>query len=1164
MKLRMIGLSLLLMVFLFFLSMTQFTLAGTVGKISGVVTDEKGEPLLGVSVRIENTSIGAAAQFDGSYVILNVPPGTYILTAQTVGYNKMTVQDVEVQVDVTTEQNFKLTSNAIKVEDVVVVKEKKDIDKYITQTEDKFSSEKIKTLPVSNVNDILRLAPGLVRQGGVFHARGGRGGEIAFIIDGIQVKDPLGGPGQSLRQNVDVSATDIEEVSLLKGNYDAEYGDVNSAIVNVVRKEGSVRTTSGRIEFLTDDLGFSDLNKYSFNSDRLEWNLSGPLPALSDQLFPALGMKWPGEKMAYFVSFSVDKSNNYVDYNNNSSPNSKIDYGEEEFLGIKIPDRRSNQYAASGKLTWKMDSNARYRMSINYWKQWQRFTGYSYEFLYSPESAPKEKESKEIYGVTFSFSPPFLKNTTGEFKLNRYIQIFEEDPGDRDPGDFLNSDYYESFTDVNQNGRWDQNEPFVDVNGDGFFGEPFVDNNNNGVYDADYDYYFPDSMVWNGTDSVYVFDLNGNHVYDGDIGEPYSDANNNGAWDPSEPISNDYYFFDYNGNGVFDNAGDRFTDTNGNGRREDNEPFEDLNDNGEYDAGDFAYLIDGIGNGVYDPQLHDVTNIDVAEPYTDGDISLGEPYVDANLNGQYDPPDGDPNTPDDIFKGAWDLNGNGQHDSDADSVWTPGIPFRDLNNNGTYDAPNGSYDYGEPFVDQNGNGIWDNKDGFWDYGYDQWALYNKTKSVTNTFSLNLTSQVAKQHEIKSGLEFKDLTLEMNEVQYPDQTYDGQDDGGDWPDRGVFRDFYVRTPKQGAFYFRDKMEYGEMIANLGFRYEFYLQATEVKGVEYSSQSLQGQNILDSRNKFSPRVSFSFPVSDKAKLYFNYGHIYQLPEMRYFYRRPTQASSAAGIIGNPNLDFQKTIQYELGVQYSIARGYVMNLSGFYKDYYGLLNSIQKIYGPITTDVYGNIDYARTRGLEMELEKRYGNFFAGSLDYQFTWAFGKNSTESADYFARFYRQEIPIQERPLDWDIRHQITINGDLRAAKDQHPQFGIFRLPDDWSFNFIWQFKTGRPFTPNASYPGLVLVGRESPLSNSKRMGFYSTVDIRLDKNYQAWKLNYTLSLRVENLFDTKNVNTVYEKTGLAYTDQNFNGQILSGLPQDANPANYDPGRQISIGLSMNF
>ena len=1164
MKLRSIGLSLLLAIVLIFMLTPVNLLAGTVGKISGEVTDDKGEPLPGVSVRIEGTTMGAAAGFDGSYVILNVPPGTYSLTAQTVGYNKMTYENATVQVDVRTEVNFKLTSSAVKVEDIVVKGEHKDIDKYITQTEEKFSSDKISTMPVSNVGDILSRAPGLVKQGGQLHARGGRGGEIAFIIDGIEIKDPLGGYGQTLRQEVDIAATDIEEVSLLKGNFDAEYGGVNSAIVNVVRKEGSVRTTSGRVEFLTDDFGFDGLNKYSFNSDRLEWNLSGPLPALSDVLIPAMGLKWPGEKMAYFVSFSVDKSNNWVDYNNHPSPKSKINYGEEEFLGIKIPDRRSNQYAASGKLTWRMDENSRYSMSVNYWKQWQRFTGYSYQFLYTPDTAPQMKESKEIYGISFKFSPPFLKNTLGDLKINRYIQLYEQTPGDRDPGDFLNSDFYESFTDVNRNGRWDGAEPYVDVNSDGFFGEPFVDYNANGIYEPEQgEIWDADSViVFPPDDTVRVFDLNGNRTYDADIGEPYSDLNANGKWDPSEPIGNDHYFFDFNGNGEFDNAGDRFTDTNGNGRRDADEPYEDLNKNGKYDEGDFAYLVNDRGNGVFDPQLRNVINRDRAEPYTDGDVNLGEPYVDVDLNGTFNGPPNVPGGPD-IFLGAWDLNHNGQHDG-ADDLWSAGIPYRDINNNGRYDAPNSYYDYGEPFVDENGNGVWDDRDGFWDYGYDQWALYHKTKSITNTFRLDLTSQVAKQHEIKSGLEFKDLTLEMNEVQYPDQTYDGQYDAGEWADRGIFRDFYTRTPKQGAFYIRDKMEYGEMIADLGFRYEFYLQANETRGIQYSQESLQGQNISDSRNKFSPRVSFSFPVSDKAKLFFNYGHFYQLPDMRYFYRRPTQASSAAGIIGNPNLDFQKTIQYELGVQYSIARGYVTKLSGFYKDYYGLLNSIREVYGPISTDVYGNIDYARSRGLEFQLEKRYGSFFAGSFDYQYSWAFGKNSSESSDYFARFYRQEIPIQERPLDWDIRHQLTFTGDLRAAKDQRPRFGIFKLPDDWSFNFIWQFKTGRPFTPDVRYPGLILVGREKPLPNSKRMDYYSSVDVRFDKNFQVWKLNYTITMRVENLFDTRNVNTVYETTGLAYTDRNSSGLIVTGLPIDANPANYDPGRQLKLGLSMNF
>ena len=79
------------------------------------------------------------------------------------------------------------------------------------------------------------------------------------------------------------------------------------------------------------------------------------------------------------------------------------------------------------------------------------------------------------------------------------------------------------------------------------------------------------------------------------------------------------------------------------------------------------------------------------------------------------------------------------------------------------------------------------------------------------------------------------------------------------------------------------------------------------------------------------------------------------------------------------------------------------------------------------------------------------------------------------------------------------------------------------------------------------------------------MDLRFDKNFQIWKLNYTATLRVDNLFDSRNINNVYESTGLAYTDFNDNGQIVTGVsPRDEDPTNYDAGRNIMFGLSLNF
>jgi hypothetical protein len=84
----------------------------------------------------------------------------------------------------------------------------------------------------------------------------------------------------------------------------------------------------------------------------------------------------------------------------------------------------------------------------------------------------------------------------------------------------------------------------------------------------------------------------------------------------------------------------------------------------------------------------------VMEPFTDGDVNLGEPFVDLNKNGFYD--FGEPFT---------DSNLNGQYDGPNDP-WSPGIPYIDRNSNGQYDPPNGVYDEGEFFIDCDGNGVW--------------------------------------------------------------------------------------------------------------------------------------------------------------------------------------------------------------------------------------------------------------------------------------------------------------------------------------------------------------------------------------------------------------------------------------------------------------------------
>ena len=96
--------------------------AQTYGKIVGIVSDgQTDETLIGANVYLEGTSLGAATDLDGNYIILKIPPGKYRVTVEYLGYQKLTYENVEVLTDLTTTLNFKINPEVIEGEEIVVV-----------------------------------------------------------------------------------------------------------------------------------------------------------------------------------------------------------------------------------------------------------------------------------------------------------------------------------------------------------------------------------------------------------------------------------------------------------------------------------------------------------------------------------------------------------------------------------------------------------------------------------------------------------------------------------------------------------------------------------------------------------------------------------------------------------------------------------------------------------------------------------------------------------------------------------------------------------------------------------------------------------------------------------------------------------------------------------
>ncbi|RKY55776.1 MAG: TonB-dependent receptor, partial [Candidatus Neomarinimicrobiota bacterium] len=222
---------------------------GTTGKISGRIIDaDTNEPIIGANIYLENTDFGAVSDADGNYFIINVSPGTYNLVCSFIGYEKITYTGITVNVDRTTSVDFNIRPETIQGKEVVVVGERKIIEMDRTSTAAYVSSEKIETMPVQEVDDLIQLQTGVVKDAsGEFHIRGGRAGEIAYLIDGVPVTDQYnGGSSVGLENNW------VQELQVISGTFNAEYGQAQSGIVNIITKEGA-KKFSGRFSVSLGD-----------------------------------------------------------------------------------------------------------------------------------------------------------------------------------------------------------------------------------------------------------------------------------------------------------------------------------------------------------------------------------------------------------------------------------------------------------------------------------------------------------------------------------------------------------------------------------------------------------------------------------------------------------------------------------------------------------------------------------------------------------------------------------------------------------------------------------------------------------------------------------------------------------------------------------------------
>jgi len=214
---------------------TSMALGGTTGKLAGRVTDrQSGEAIVGANVVVKGTSLGAATDIDGYYFIINIPPGNYDVVLSCVGYTRMTYRS-SIQVDHTTTLDVPMNAGSVNLDEVVVEAERVVIQRDQSSTIQRTTGEEMSKLPVNSVNAVLLLQTGVVNTGAL-HVRGGRSDEVGYYLDGYRVEDPLFNSSV-----LEVNNQAIQEMELLSGTFNAEYGNALSGVVNVVTREPQER-----------------------------------------------------------------------------------------------------------------------------------------------------------------------------------------------------------------------------------------------------------------------------------------------------------------------------------------------------------------------------------------------------------------------------------------------------------------------------------------------------------------------------------------------------------------------------------------------------------------------------------------------------------------------------------------------------------------------------------------------------------------------------------------------------------------------------------------------------------------------------------------------------------------------------------------------------------
>ncbi|MFH0989676.1 MAG: TonB-dependent receptor [bacterium] len=389
--------------------------ADTKGKLAGKVVDKKNEPLIGVNILLVGTTLGSVTDLEGNYVILNIPPALYQVRVSSIGYSPQVVSEVRISAGQTTTINVTLSEQAVTLEEVVVKAEKPIVDVRQTSSVAILGKDQIAVLPVQDLNDIVNLQAGVVDG----HFRGGRLGEVQYQVDGVSVNNPFDNSS-----SVKLDRSVLQEVQIISGTFDAEYGQAMSGVVNAILKSGSEDAFEWNVELYSGDyINSGKTERFPFINridplaiQSYQISLSGPT-GLEKTTFLVGGRYFNNAGCLFgerrFVPGDV---NDFQSYRFHPTGDGKqVSMGDAEELSGQL--KISNRSLAGIQLGYQAIGNV------------IKSQFYSHAFRFNPDGAKKQRSVSLSHGIdaTHSLSNTLFYTVSLRQNYYRYTDFVYED-----------------------------------------------------------------------------------------------------------------------------------------------------------------------------------------------------------------------------------------------------------------------------------------------------------------------------------------------------------------------------------------------------------------------------------------------------------------------------------------------------------------------------------------------------------------------------------------------------------------------------------------------------------------------------------------------------------------------------------------------------------------